>query len=143
MLRSTRFMWWSLATLLAVLVLVGCHGKTTTAKPKSIDLIANQGPTPRKQQLSRGLEEPVQWHNGDAAEHTVRFTDWPFREPQQDIVVPAGQNSAVFHVRKAQDPGTYSYGVFPPLPGDPGLPGAPTPPTGTGPPDPPAVVVGD
>ena len=61
----------------------------------------------------------------------MRFTDWPFREPQQDIFVEAGKDSRRFHVYKKQDPGTYTYTVKPAL-GDK-----------DGPPDPPAVVVND
>jgi len=144
-----------LAALLAVTMLSGCPGTSnqggggTVATPpeeaasKTILLAANQGPNPRKQPASKGSEESVAWMNNDDRGHTIRFTDWPFREPQQDIHVEAGQRSKVFHVYRQQDPGLYSYGIFPPVPGDPGLAGAQVPPSGTGPPDPPAVEVGD
>ena len=154
--RLRRFAGWTLFGLCAVLLLSGCPGPTTdddaedttvttpdTPADKTIELAAGSGPTPRKQAMSRGAEESVVWHNNDDRGHTIRFTDWPFREPQQDIMVEPGQTSKKFHIYKNQEHGLYSYGIFPPVPGDPGLPGAPPPADGSGPPDPPAFEVGD
>lgn len=152
MKRSGRFTWSALSGLLVVMLLSGCSqgggsGGTAVTPPdtpsdKTIALTAGVGPAPRKETLSRTREESVVWQNNDDRGHTIRFTDWPFREPQQDIPVEAGQKSKKFHTYKGQDHGTYSYGVFPPVPGDPGLPGAAVQ-QGEGPPDPPAFEVGD
>lgn len=108
---------------------VGAGGKAAPKMP--IRLVASQGPVPRLVNVSRKIEEEIWFHDDDARGHTIRFTDWPFREPQQDIFVEAGRDSRRFHVYKNQDTGTYSYTVKPSL-GDK-----------DGPPDPPAFVVGD
>lgn len=140
------------AVILAALVVAGCstssqvsntggssgYNASSSAAGNVIDLRPDQGPIPRKQPLSAGREESVRWKNSDDRGHTIRFTDWPFREPQQEIHVEPGQVSRTFHMYKRQDPGSYTYGVFPPVRGDPGLPGSAQ--TGSsGPPDPPDI----
>ena len=148
MSRSRRFTWWTLGGLLAGMVLAGCAGtikndRTGIPPPYPvtiIDLVVGQGPVPWVQKVSRGREESVVWKNSDSRGHTIRFTTWPFREPQQDIYVGTGQISKRFHVFKNQDPPKCSYGVFPPVNGTTNsLP----PSKDTGSPDPPAVEVGD
>lgn len=157
MSRFTRFGCLGLAAMLALLLLSGCSGNpkppangsdaaVTPPEPPAnheVAIAAGQGPVPRKFTGSRGREESVAWQNNDDRGHTIRFTDWPFREPQQDIIIEAGHKSKNFHIYKNQDPGPYTYGIFPPVQGDPGLPGAQATATSTGPPDPPTVVVGD
>jgi hypothetical protein len=102
-----------------------------------IVLAVNQGPKPRSQHLSTSAGMSVAWDNTDDRGHTIRFTNWPFVEPQQDITVVAGGKSAVFHIYGSEQHIKFKYGIFPPIKGDPGV--TPTA-TNTGPPDPPDIV---
>jgi plastocyanin len=130
----------AIGAVLTIAVLAGCASTSSGVSPAGttpmkakmpIRLDPVQGPVDRTVTVSRKAEEVVWWHNDDDRGHTVRFTDWPFRESQQDIFVEPGQDSRRFHVYKKQEPGTYTYTVKPSV-GDK-----------DGPPDPPAVVVSD
>jgi len=106
---------------------------------KTVEILPGQGAVDHVVKLSRGHEEAVRWHNRDARGHTLHFTDWPFREPHQEILVDAGRSSATFHVYRNQDTGTYTYSIKPAV----GAAASTTQVRGEGPPDPPAVEVGD
>jgi hypothetical protein len=103
-----------------------------------IVLAVNQGPKPRHQRLDLPSGMSVAWQNTDDRGHTIRFTDWPFREPHTEIAIAAGATSAVFHLYPGQPAGKYKYGIFPPVKGDPGM----TQIVNTGPPDPPDIEAG-
>lgn len=79
--------------------------KKATKKPKSkkggkcfrVDLV-EPAPTPDPVTLSEKKKEGVYWVNGTDRGRTVTFEEWPFVEPPQAILVPAGKKSACFHI---------------------------------------------
>lgn len=80
-----------------------------------------------RQAVKRGY--CVRWHDKTGQSRTLIFVNWPFTESWQSIDVPANGFSNTYHVAQGVASKDYPY--------------VPTPQAASGPPDPPAVVVGD
>jgi hypothetical protein len=95
--------------------------------PKPINLKEKTGANPEREDVSKLAADQVQWHNLTDRGHTILFSDWPFSEPWQPIMIPAKDKSSVFTVYKDASNGLYSYSIEPPInppsgpPGEPGI----------------------
>jgi hypothetical protein len=153
MIRSNR--WWTVAlsaSLLLAMCVLGCSpSKNDTQTPQIVEkekgvtliLIENTTDAALSCTLSKGDkkdEDHVRWFNQTQASVpvTITFTvKWPFLEPEQPIVVEAGQFSPYFTVNakkvggvdQGAANGPYPYSTSPKL--------------NTGAPDGPTISVGD
>jgi len=76
--------------------------------------------------LRRSKGDKVRWRNKDAADHTLQFGIWIFKEPAGPILVLAGKHTGWYTIDPAVALGTYSYAIIPAF-------------AAQGPPDPPQV----
>ena len=88
---------------------------------KVVRLIKDWGPDGNPTLPRNGCSR-VRWENLDVRGHTLHFTsltpgipDWPFVEPPQDILVPAGGSSEWFTMDPSTAKGTYTYEIDPPI----------------------------
>ncbi len=90
--------------------------------PKTARIITLEGgdPHPESQKAHRGyLPDRIMWFNKDKRGHTIKFSNWPFKEPVGPIFVPAGGYSGMFTIAAAEELGDHKYTI------DDGPPGGP------------------
>lgn len=105
-------------------------GGNAGRKNVTIELVASVGADPSQAEAAKngssGPADRVRWWNRTDRGHSLVFTVWPFTEPPQPILVPAGAKTEWFTVYGSTPSGLYDYAIEPtinPPSGPPGEPG--------------------
>jgi hypothetical protein len=104
-------------------------GGGTSRKNITIELVPSVGAEPNTADAAKnggGTPDRVRWWNRTDRGHTITFGNWPFAEPPQPILVPAGAKTDWFTLYPQTPSGLYDYAIEPtinPPSGPPGEPG--------------------